>query len=185
MTANALPPEVQKLVDRQEILDCLTRYSRGVDRRDRDLLLSVYHEDAWDDHAVFCGPAADFADWAYDFHNKYQTAHHHYILNHSCDLDGDVAHTETYYLFAGVNREKPDTILSGGRYLDRFEKRDGRWAIAARKCLIEWGGHLNDIDYPPPFLAALHSSGVSARGPEDTSYERPLTVDRPQSVFPY
>ena len=185
MNASALPLEVQALVDRQAILDCLTRYSRGVDRRDREALLSVYHEDAWDDHAVFCGPAAAFADWAFDFHNKYQTAHHHYILNHSCELDGDTAHSETYYLFAGVNREGPEVILSGGRYIDRFEKRDGRWAIAARKCLIEWSGTLNDIPYEAAYLAALRSSGMSARSTEDTSYERPLRVDRPESVFPY
>lgn len=185
MNADALPPEVQTLIDRQAIMDCLTRYSRGVDRRDRDLLLSVYHEDAWDDHAAFCGPAAKFADWAFDFHYKYQEAHHHYILNHSCELDGDVAHTETYYLFSGVNREGPKVIMSGGRYLDRFEKRNGRWAIAARKCLIEWTGTLNDLDYDPAYKAALQSSGVSARGREDTSYDRPLTVDRPEQVFPY
>lgn len=185
MNADTLPPEVQALVDRQAIWDCLNRYSRGIDRRDRDLLMSVYHEDAWDDHAVFCGPAAAFADWAYDYHNKYQTAHHHYILNHSCELEGDVAHTETYYMFAGVNREGPETILSGGRYLDRFEKRDGRWAVAARKCLIEWSGMLNDIAYDPAHLAALRSSGVAARGREDTSYERPLSITRSEQVFPY
>jgi hypothetical protein len=185
VTIDALPAAVQALVDRQAILDCLTAYSRGIDRRDRDLLMSVYHEEAWDDHAVFCGPAASFADWAYDFHEKYQSAHHHYILNHSCELDGDVAHTETYYLFAGVNREGPEVILSGGRYLDRFEKRVGRWAIAARKCLIEWGGTLNDVQYDPTYLAALRSSGVSTRGPADTSYERPLEITRPKQIFPY
>lgn len=184
MTFDALPPELQTLVDRQAILDCINRYSRGVDRRDRELLLSVYHEDAWDDHAVFCGPAADFVDWALDHHDKYQTAHHHYILNHTCEFDGDTAHTETYYLFAGVNREGPEVIVSGGRYLDRFEKRGGRWAIAARRCLIEWSGTLNDVAYEAPYFAALRSSGISARGREDTSYIRPLTVDRPQSVFP-
>jgi len=185
MDADNLPPAVQVLVDRQAIVDCINAYSRGVDRRDRDMLMSVYHDDAWDDHAVFCGPAADFADWAYDFHDKYQTAHHHYILNHSCDLDGNVAHTETYYLFAGVNREGPEVILSGGRYLDRFEKRNGRWAIAARKCLIEWAGTLNDVQYDPNYLAALRSNGISARGPEDSSYERPLHVTRPEQIFPY
>ncbi|MBV1688946.1 nuclear transport factor 2 family protein [Novosphingobium sp. G106] len=185
MNSESLPAEVQTLIDRQAISDCLQRYSRGIDRRDREILRSVYHEDAWDDHAVFCGPAEKFADWAYDFHAKYQTRHHHYILNHSCEFDGDVAHCETYYLFAGVNREGPEVTLSGGRYLDRFEKRDGRWAIAARKCLIEWMGTLNDVPSDPAYLAALASSGLSARSGEDSSYDRPLVVDRPEQVFPY
>lgn len=180
-----IPEAVQALIDRQAIHDCLTAYCRGVDRRDRAMLLSAYHEDAWDDHAVFCGPAGAFAEWAFDFHAKYQTAHHHYILNHSCELAGDTAHSETYYLFAGVNRLSPEVILSGGRYLDRFERRAGRWAIAARKCVIEWTGTLNDVEQPPAYLAALQSSGITARGPEDVSYERPLTVSRPEQVFPY
>ena len=180
-----LPPQVQALVDRQAIADCLTAYCRGVDRQDRALLLSAYHADAWDDHAVFCGPAADFADWAIDFHSKYQIGHHHYILNHSCELDGDVAHTETYYLFAGTNREGPDLVLSGGRYIDRFERRDGRWAIAARKCVIEWTAGLDKMEQAPAYLAALRSSGSTSRDKDDVSYERPLQVTRPLQVFPY
>ncbi len=34
------------LLDRQDILDCLTRFSRGMDRFDRELLLSAFHPDA-------------------------------------------------------------------------------------------------------------------------------------------
>jgi hypothetical protein len=39
-------------------------YSRGIDRLDRELLMSVYHEDAIDDHGVFVGNREEFADWA-------------------------------------------------------------------------------------------------------------------------
>ena len=28
--------------------------------------------------------------------------------------------------------------LSGGRYVDRLERRDGRWAIVDRVCVVEW-----------------------------------------------
>jgi hypothetical protein len=31
------------------------RYSRGIDRLDRDMLLSAYHPDAIDDHGMFVG----------------------------------------------------------------------------------------------------------------------------------
>ena len=34
------------LLDRQDILDCLTRFSRGMDRFDRELLLSAFHPNA-------------------------------------------------------------------------------------------------------------------------------------------
>ena len=35
------------LIDRQDILDCLTRFSRGMDRFDRELFLSAFHPDAF------------------------------------------------------------------------------------------------------------------------------------------
>ena len=179
-----LPGPIQALVDRQAISDCLVAYCRGIDRHDRALLLSAYHDDAQDDHGVFCGTAKEFADWAISYHTKYQLGHNHYILNHSCELDDDVAHTETYYLFSGLNREGPP-ILSGGRYIDRFEKRNGRWAIADRRCLIEWTGFLGEVDFPAEHLAALTSGGIAARDASDTSYDRPLAVSSSHRIFPY
>ena len=69
MTTNAdLAAEVRKLSDRAEIRDCIERYARGMDRRDRDLLRSAYHDGAIDDHVGFVGPVDDFIDWAFAYH---------------------------------------------------------------------------------------------------------------------
>ena len=38
--------KIQKLIDKQEIYEVLTRYCQGVDRCDVELIKSVYHEDA-------------------------------------------------------------------------------------------------------------------------------------------
>jgi hypothetical protein len=57
---------VGELKDRQDILDCLMRYSRGVDRLDRELLRSAYHPDAVDDHGMFAGGRDAFVDWVVD-----------------------------------------------------------------------------------------------------------------------
>ena len=176
---------LQQLIDRQQIHDCITRYCSGVDRFDREMLLSVYHPDALDDHGAFVGSPIEFVDWALAYHAKYQHTHKHYVLNHRCELDGDSAHTETYWLFSGVNRQGPGGTIHGGRYLDRFEKRDGTWAIAARKCIIEWGGALTDIPMPPEALAAYAATGVASRDRDDPSYQRPLTVTRAPQVHPF
>ena len=61
---DALAGIVAELQDRRAIEDCLMTYSRAIDRLDRDLLLSVYHEDAVDDHGLFVGSPAAFPDWA-------------------------------------------------------------------------------------------------------------------------
>ena len=96
---------LQELLDRQDILDCVHRYCRAVDRFDRELLLSVYHPDAIDDHGLFVGGREAFADWAFGYHSLYQNATHHIVTNHTCELDGDVAHAETYWMFSGANRD--------------------------------------------------------------------------------
>jgi len=103
------------------------------------------------------------------------------VFNHSVDLQGDVAHGETYWFFFGENRVKPDT-LAVGRYIDRFERRGGVWAIAARVCISESVNELNPAEMPAAWREILMSNGVSARNREDVSYERPLTTRQPSEV---
>jgi hypothetical protein len=164
---------VREMADRQAIRDCLMRYCRGIDRLDRELFLSAYHPGAIDDHGPFVGPAEAFVDYAFDLHGRGQLRTQHHITNHLCEIDGDVAHAESYFLFRGLNRKPPLYSTASGRYLDRFERIDGRWAIAARICIVDirndhWAptGTEGDADYMP-----------SLRSPDDPSYMRPLTVD--------
>jgi hypothetical protein len=189
MTMDQLCSAVAELQDRQAIHDCLMTYSRGVDRLDRELLLSVYHEDAIDDHGVFVGTPEEFADWAISMHTATHFSHQHCIFNSTVDLDGDVAHAESYYMFVGMNRQGTPLAMSGGRYLDRFEKRDGRWAIAARVCVRDWAP-LTEIpeqldqaamtvvkDLPEEIKDLMRSGSQPSRDRSDVSYERPLTID--------
>jgi hypothetical protein len=168
---------IRTLVDRQAILDCLTAYCRGLDRLDRDLALSAYHPDAVDDHGlIVAGPEA-FVDWALGLHTRVQHRTQHIITNHTCELDGDVAHTETYYIFAGMNREGAPLNLGGGRYIDRLERRNGRWAIAARKCVSDWGGAPGPSFLRSEAAAVMSRAGPPSRDRTDPSYDRPLTID--------
>jgi hypothetical protein len=170
-----LEAKVRELADRQDILDCLHRYCRAVDRFDRELLLSVYHPDASDDHGAFVGGREAFADWAFNYHREHQISSHHMVFNHTLVLQGDTAHSEIYWLFFGENRVKPNT-LAVGRYLDRFERRDGRWAIAARVCISEAINHLQPTEMPAKYVDMLMSNGPTARDRSDRSYDRPLVA---------
>jgi hypothetical protein len=185
MTSQPLPPELQQLVDRQQIYDCIVRYCSGVDRFDRAMVRGVYHDDAMDDHGAFVGTADEFVDWAFAYHAKYQHHHKHFVLNHRCELDGNTAHTETYWMFSGKNKMGPPLTLSGGRYIDRFEKRNGKWAIAARKCVIEWNGVLDEAQMPQENLDAYALTGVPLRDRNDASYARPLQITRGKFVLPF
>jgi ketosteroid isomerase-like protein len=183
MTADdlQLTPELVAFVkeqkDRADIHACLLRYTRGVDRHDRELMLSAYWPDAFDEHGVAEGVAADFVDWAIGWHGDYQTKHHHAITNHSVELDDDTAHGETYYIFWGENKEGPPQ-LSFGRYVDRFEKRDGAWRIAHRVCVNELTTILTPAVIPDEWKALIFKTGPNRRDKDDISYVRPLVRDR-------
>ncbi|MGV0785551.1 nuclear transport factor 2 family protein [Mycolicibacterium sp. XJ2] len=168
---------LQALCDRADIFDCMHRYARGMDRRDRELVRSAYHDGAVDEHIGFVGPVDDFIEWAFAYHET-QPRYQHYLLNHTADITGDQAHAETYYLFVGTDRAPANHLtVNGGRYIDRLERRDGRWAIAARVCVVEWHteGTTLITDETMGFLADILTV---AHDRSDISYERPLNPAR-------
>ena len=131
--------EMYDLVQKEAIRSVLMRYARGVDRCDRELIRSVYHEDAWDDHGPFKGTGFDFADSPYRYSDANRIGHHA-ISTNIIELDGDVAYSESFYIFHGI-RAEPDgdiAVETAGRYVDRFEKRDGEWKIAYRTTTLDW-----------------------------------------------
>ena len=170
---SADPARLAALLDRQDILDCLTRFSRGMDRFDRALFLSAFHADATIAAGSFVGAPDALYDWARGLHEGGQVATHHNLLNHTCDLAGDTAHSETYYLFVGRNRDDSNWI-AGGRYIDRLEKRGGAWKIALRTNAIEWSGLVPTLPLPFAEVADLYANGAPARDLSDPSYARPL-----------
>jgi hypothetical protein len=172
-----LPPKVQQLIDRAEILDCLNRYARGMDRLDRALVRSAYHDDAVDVHGpIFAGNVEEFIDFAFAYHAG-QKFHQHYISNHTIEIDGDTAHSECYFYFVGVYPDLDKRLFSaGGRYIDRMERRDGEWRIVTRVCSAEWVAETEVMEIIPLPVAspALRDRVAITRTREDASYIRPL-----------
>jgi SnoaL-like domain len=178
------PGRIAALIDRQDIIDCLTRFSRGMDRFDRDCFLSAFHADATIAAGPFVGSPADCWAWAIPMHEAGQILTHHSLLNNTTDIQGDTAHSETYYQFVARNHPweeggEETVMLAGGRYLDRLERRangngGGVWRIALRTNLIEWS--CSQPSLPPPFgdVPDIGANGVSARDRSDPSYRRPL-----------
>jgi len=185
-----LESKVQELWDRDAVRDCVARYCRGMDRFDRELVLSAFHPDAHEEHGKFVGDPQEFVEFAIGQHTKAHLSHQHYMLNHRSEIEGDTAHAETYFMFVSMNREGRTYSLGGGRYIDRMEKRDGRWAIAARVTLRDWAmiDERPDLDDLTAFTSTRTSLSEEMRafmnggmGPKrdrtDASYMRPLRVD--------
>jgi hypothetical protein len=104
----------------------------------------------------------------------------HNITNHTCEIDGDTAHCETYVIGAMLPRPKPGraTFVSG-RYLDRLERRDGEWRILVRRTTIEVESE-GDANWPDNVICETFPQGAWDEG--DLSYARPLRLDSP-SLF--
>ena len=118
-----LERRIREQLDRDEIHRVLMRYARGLDRLDRELARSCYWDDAIEDHGSYVGRPDDFIEWADSTTLRFESTQHG-ILNHSCDLQGDDAYCETYYIFTSKAAVAPH-LMSTGRYVDHFQRRGG------------------------------------------------------------
>jgi hypothetical protein len=135
-----------------EIRDVLVTWNRAIDRGDVELLASTYAGHAYDDHGQYRYKSAREA--ASDYvarHLRWAKRHFHTTVQEHIELDGDVAHCESYaiaYLVTDrIAAFDPDVHLPGVdellitvgiRYVDRFERVDGAWKIAMRDMITEW-----------------------------------------------
>jgi len=131
--------KIDELVARSEISDSLCRYARGVDRRDWPAVRACYHDDATDEHGSFSGSADGFIDWVSTRHAALPFSMH-FLGNCLIEfLDDTTAAVETYFI-AMQRREtdgEPTDHEVFGRYVDRFEKRDGEWRVATRRVVYD------------------------------------------------
>ncbi len=164
----ALAADIRYLKDRADILDCMNRYTRGADRLDRDLLLSAYHPDATDDRGAFTGGPVARVDWLLAYLRTLDHTTHH-ITNFTFDIDGDVAHCESYVLTTLMPAGSKEATIGCARYIDRFERRSGEWKIAHREAVMDFNFTVPTSELPPKVLS-------SARDRTDRSYARPLEL---------
>src|SRR5687767_13075244 len=115
----SLEARLVEIVDRHDIWQVLLRYARGLDRLDSELARSCYWDDAIEDHSHFVGDPDGFIQYANGTTLSFATSQHG-LLNHRCELCGDDAYCETYYIFTGEKAEPPH-FMSTGRYVDHFQ----------------------------------------------------------------
>lgn len=170
-----LQAKLTDLQDRQQISDLYLRYIRGVDRIDEQLHSSAY----WPDAQLNYGSASFTAEQMWNMHlrgypNDTQMSWAHLLTNQSVEIDGDVAHVETYVTGMAIPKEKGTGTGQGnlwaGRYIDRLERRNGEWRIAVREFIPHF-----TMKGATTFTTsgdAYPYSCVHTR--RDTSYVRPL-----------
>ena len=168
--------DVQELIDRQRIWECLLRYARGMDRLDLELALSAYHPGAIEDHGALIAPCEQFVPQVIGFHRERELRTQHILSNHSCEIDGDIAHTETYTRCFSVMPSGDHHRIAFGRFVDRLEKRQGRWGIVHRVSLPEGATDVPAVDDRAGMVNLPDTLGHGARDRSDPSYLRPLKI---------
>jgi hypothetical protein len=142
-----LAATVAALAARAEISEILTQYCEALDQRDLDLLRDCFHPGSTHDHGGFVGPSAEFCEHAMALLARLVATQHH-LGTVSIKVDAETAEARAYFtayhrlpgegemVFPQANPN--DDVFIAGRYLDRFERRGGRWRIVHRTGKLDW-----------------------------------------------
>lgn len=175
-----LAQQVAALRDRQQIQELCHLYCRALDRADEALLRSVFHPDSTHSHGPFKGPSSEFCGYAMDVIHFVERTQHH-LSNTTISLHGDVAFGESYFLaYHRVPKGRPgegvmahhdvtvdEELFIGGRYNDRYERRDGVWKIAHRTGVHDWEYWTKADERHFPTMGA---DEIGQRNPSDPAY---------------
>jgi hypothetical protein len=159
---------LEELLARRQIEDLVLRYSRGIDRLDAEAVRSCYHPDGTDEHTGFSGVRDDFVEWVMAAVRRFDGTMH-LVCNHYSEVDGERAVAESYglaYHWGSPREDIRRNFVSAFRYVDRLERREGEWRIAARAAVREWTRALDPADWIPPEGKAPEGS----RDAEDPIY---------------
>jgi SnoaL-like protein len=179
---NATFTPLEALVAKQAITEVLYRYARACDRADESLMRGCFHPGSLHRHGRFQGTSTEFVTVAMKIIRTAQMTKH-LITNPLIEFAGDAALSECHYLayhrIRNAETDSGEDNFSGGRYLDRFERRGGEWKIVERVGLLDFER------FDPPAerdFAKLLPMQRSRRFPEDDLYARFLPGGQPPAV---
>ena len=135
-TANIDTTDIDNLMAKQAIRDVLANYCRGLDRMDKVLARSVFHQDASVNYYdIYQGSGYGFIDFVWQAHAAMQ-CHSHQISNVLTEVRADSAVSEAYvtvllWTKADDNGQQQE-ITVRGRYLDQWCRQEGKWLITNR-----------------------------------------------------
>lgn len=155
----------EALVARHQILNALARHSRGIDRADRTLIASAYHDGATVDYGFFAGAAASLAEILAEA-QKASLPTLHRTANCDIRVEGARAISESYVIAYAEEADVQRMVF--GRYLDRHEWRDGTWRMTHRSYVLDSNTNRpSSALRPEPPLADDHFVPQGGKGAAD------------------
>ena len=166
MTTKISERDIDVALSKQALHDLGMAYARGVDRTDPELLASIFHEDSTVISGVINGSGPEFARGISEFVRANLVRSFHSVANEWYEVDGDRAVGESYgiaTITAGGN-----DVISGGRYLDTYERRSGVWKFLSRTWVCDWTMTLPTTHQTDGMFEALKTRGCY--GKDDPVY---------------
>jgi SnoaL-like domain len=167
--AMATDPALQEMIDEFQLRKLVHAYCRAVDRGDFEQLRNLYHQDAVDSHGGFStGSADEFLDQLIAARPYIQSMQHN-ITTVNFAISGDSAEGEIYTIATHTltGRDRPIDVVVGGRYLDKYEKRDCAWKLRERTIVTDWA-RVNDpssVDLSHPITRDTMRGALDATDP--------------------
>ncbi len=142
MAESPSPSELQQLLDKEAIRELVYQYAEGIDRRDGDLLATLFTPDCMLHYAAdYDEPASTLIDnWRPDKPSPFLVTHHH-VGNIRVTFPGNGEARSITYLHAVHKAKRDGQIVDEmirSRYLDRLVKFQGRWRFAERWIVYDW-----------------------------------------------
>ena len=162
---------IETVIARNAIHDLIMAQARATDRGDLPLLQSVWHPEATVDVGFFAGSADDYCPMIIEATAGMQRMSHT-VANEWIDVRGDEAVAESYVIaFTTFPDEQGQLVseITGGRYFDRFDRRDSTWKFTARNFVTDWQMRQPATTETPDGLTAQLTLRGS-RGPADPIY---------------
>ena len=156
---------------RTAIADALARYCRAWDRCDVELALTVWHPDGTAQYlAEPVAPVASFIPQRLNGRRDLGMVTSHQITSMVVHARGDRAASEAYGTAWTQQRTADGQVKQHHyfhRYLDRWSRRAGVWAIDHRRVILDGYSVQIVVGGDPALDKAL---GASRSGPDDPSY---------------
>jgi SnoaL-like domain len=144
-------------LSRAAIHDLSMAYCRAVDRADEALMASIFWEDSTVISGVVNGDGATFAREIVAYVTENLDYCFHSVANEWIEVKGNHAVGE-HYVIANQTANGQDT-MTGGRYIDSYERRGSVWKISSRTFVLDWTSTHPTTNEKAGFYEALKHRG--------------------------
>lgn len=137
---------IQSVIERSEIIDTLTTFTRAADMRDWDTCRTILGETVINDHGTPETLSRDALIERWRVQSPTLDLIHHVTTDHLVAIDGDLAKVNTQFIITvrATGAPSGDLCTRGGSCDYDLKRTDEGWKLTGFKSVIQWSmGNVN------------------------------------------